>query len=84
MASDMRDTKLRWVPPFSMVIRLFDIALDCGALTREIYDTAPGGYWGKFVFGHYRGVRVAVKILAPKADIRRLQDRGSYHARGAM
>lgn len=52
-----------------MVIRLSDIALDCGALTRAIYDTAPGGYWGKFVFGYYRGVRVAVKILAPKSDV---------------
>lgn len=58
------------VPPFSMVIRLSDITLDCGALTLAAFRGAPGGEFGKVLFGQYRGIRVAVKImLSPQVDV---------------
>lgn len=55
--------------PFSTVIRLVDIALDCGVITKDAYDRAPGGNFGKVFFGRYRGVRVAVKIMVPKPGV---------------
>lgn len=49
-------------------IRLRDIALDCGELTRDAFLSAPGGCFGKVLRGTWRGKRVAVKILASSTD----------------
>lgn len=56
-------------PPFSMAVRLSDVTLDCGALTSAIYADAPGGCFGKVFRGLYRGIRVAVKILAARPEV---------------
>lgn len=53
-------------PPFCMGFRLAEVELDCGTITRGIFDRAPGGAFGKVFFGRYRRLRVAVKILATR------------------
>lgn len=60
-------------PPFTMDFRLAHLTLDCGTISLLDYNSAPGGHFGKVFFGWYRGMRVAVKILASepgrRADI---------------
>jgi hypothetical protein len=57
------------MPAFYMGFRLAEIDLDCGTITRAFYDRAPGGAFGKVFFGRWRGLDVAVKILASKSDV---------------
>ena len=57
-------------PPFYMGFRLNQIELDCGEISRDYYDRAPGGAFGKVLFGRWRGLRVAVKILASRQGVR--------------
>lgn len=52
-----------------MDFRLNQLSLDCGTITRAIYDGAPGGAYGKVFFGSWRRLRIAVKILASSRDI---------------
>lgn len=56
-------------PPFNMGFRLDQLTLDCGAITRAIYDVAPGGAFGKVFFGNWRGLRIALKILASSPSV---------------
>lgn len=70
-------------PAFSMLLRLSDITLDCGEITRELYRDAPGGNFGKVFFGWYRGMRVAVKFLASKPDVAATEADVAFKREGA-
>ena len=61
--------------PFSMSVSIGDIEFELddrgtrGRLTLEAYNRAPGGNFGKVLFGWYRSARIAFKIIASKADV---------------
>ena len=62
--------------PFSMGIPITDIEFELcdrgtlrGRLTLEAYNRAPGGNFGKVLFGWYRGARIAFKILPSKPGV---------------
>lgn len=56
-------------PPFTTKIRLKDIALDCGALTADEFERHPRGQFGMVLCGTWRGIRIAVKILASRYGV---------------
>ena len=62
------------MPPFSMTILVKDVEFELekgtrGPLTLEAFDAAPHGTFGRVLFGWWRGIRVAVKILAKLAGV---------------
>lgn len=53
-------------PPFSMTVRLSQITLDCGPLTREVFEAAPLAT-GRLLHGTWRGIPVAVEVIGARA-----------------